>query len=710
MIDIQFLTKTLRSLSAITGLNFSLYDDRGNLLIAPPSEDLLLSRARISKKGHELYNNFLSKYLQLTSKNAQSLLMQGFTGQYHVFMPIRYKEVTLVALCEGFYLSRKDFTRFYAEKAEQFGLAGRPAEDWAGDLNFMDSRSIERHIKSIKPLLEGILSSGYEKGELGKRWQWSRTIIGLAANIGPDVKIEDIHQIIIDTVIFLFRVDTAAIFSMKEGRFQPESTGGRGREIVRKIKLSKDIYPVSNAIQSGMPVSVIDSHRLRHSGFPEEVISMYLFPINPQTGFPGFLGIFNCLLDRESFDSISGLCKLLAYLLSVRHQGDENAKRSAGLDLISTTTSELFYHYKDRQALCDSIVDESARFAGAEKCSLMLPDDDGEALMVISVKGVNKWLMKDVRVRTGEGIAGKVFQQGVPILIDNEEKLRTFSVKPRPLFKTQSCLSLPLKIAGETIGILNLSDKSTGEPFTQRELSALSSFAAEASILLKLNHCHRTSEQMRELSITDPLTGLFNRRYFDVRLEEEYRRAKRYNLHFSLAMMDIDDFKVLNDTEGHPAGDHALREIAMTITGCIRANDILVRVGGEEFALIMPQTSKDEAFNVLERIRNHVSVMPLGAGSGPVRNITISTGIAMFPECGKSPEDLILQADRALYSAKAFGKNQTVVWKGPGGFEPSVGDIRIRELPNAEVSRRPIKSPFGENHRQAGKTFGDFTI
>ncbi|MDA8087617.1 MAG: GAF domain-containing protein, partial [Nitrospiraceae bacterium] len=502
LIDIQSMSKALESLSAITGLNFSIYDDRENLLIAPFRQDPLLSRIKTSREGRQLYHDFLSRYLKLALRSANPLLIRGFTGQHHVFMPIRYKEAGLVALCEGFYTTREDFARFYAGSAEQFGLTGRPAADWLSELNFADSRTMGKHIGSIKPLLESILSSGYEKRQLSRRWQWSRTIITLAAGMGSGMKMEDMRQIITDTVIFLFGVDTAAVFSMKDGCFHPESAGGRSRGIVKNIRLSRQDYPVSEAIRSGGPVSAADGHKLRRSGFPEEIISMYLFPIGQQTDLSGFLGIFNCMLDHEILESISGLCKLSTCLLNARRQGDEYAIRRGGLDHISRTASRLFYHYRDLQALCDSIVDESARFVGAEKCSLMLPDENGDALMVISARGVNKWLMRDVRVRTGEGIAGKVLERGAPVLIDNEEKFGAFSVKPRPLFKTQSCLSLPLKIAGETIGILNLSDKSTGEPFTQSELSALSSFATEASILLKLNHCHRTSEQMRELSIT----------------------------------------------------------------------------------------------------------------------------------------------------------------------------------------------------------------
>ena len=664
LVDIQFLTKAMKALSGITGLDFSLYDDRENLLIAPSREDALLAAIKTDKKGQELYDGFLSKYLKMTLKNSKSFLVQGFTMQYHVFIPVRYKDIFLVALCEGFYMSGDDFARFYSGKGDKFGLMERPMEQWKADLTFMDQGTIGNHIESIKLLLENIISSGYERGEMNKRWQWSKTIISLAANIKSDATIEDIRQMIVDTVIFLFNIDTAAIFAIDKEFFHPQSAGGRNRDIIRKLKLSKDNYLVAGAIRSRLPVSAIDGYKLRHSGFPEEIISMYLFPISTQIGFFGFLGVFNSLLDREAFDSVNELCKLSAYLFGVRYLHEQYEKRSDGLNLMTTKTIRLFPHYKDRQALCDRIVYEASSLVDAEKCSIMLPEEGGDSLGVVSVKGQNEWLMKDIKIKVGEGIAGKVFKQGVPVLIDSEEKLKAFGGTSKPLFKTQSCISIPLMISGETMGILNLSDKSTGDPFTEKDLAVLMPFALQSALLLKLSDCHRTSEQMRELSITDPLTGLFNRRYFDVRLEEEYQRAKRYGLNFSLAIIDIDDFKALNDTEGHMAGDYALKEMAGIMTNSIRANDILVRLGGEEFAIIMPQTGKDEAFNVMERIRGNVSatVLPGAKGKDNGGSITISTGIAMYPECGESMENIILQADKSLYSAKMVGKNRTIAW------------------------------------------------
>jgi diguanylate cyclase (GGDEF)-like protein len=310
----------------------------------------------------------------------------------------------------------------------------------------------------------------------------------------------------------------------------------------------------------------------------------------------------------------------------------------------------------------EAVLIEASKLADAEKCSLMLPRDK-EILEVRAVKGVNRGLMENVKVRRGEGIAGRVYARGSPVLIDGEKMIREYGISPRAHYKTLSCLSMPLRLADEIIGVLNLSDKRSGASFTQNDISMLTPFLLLMSVVLKLGSCNKKLEEAKKLSITDSLTGLFNRRYLDSRLEEEHVRAKRYNLVLSLAILDIDDFKLFNDAEGHLAGDHILKELARIMASSVRSHDILARFGGEEFAIVMPQTSKAEAFLISERIREDIRhhFIPTWK-SYPKKRITICSGISTYPECGAAKEDIIRYADKALYQAKSLGKDRTVVW------------------------------------------------
>lgn len=169
----------------------------------------------------------------------------------------------------------------------------------------------------------------------------------------------------------------------------------------------------------------------------------------------------------------------------------------------------------------------------------------------------------------------------------------------------------------------------------------------------------RLREKLAELAITDPLTGLYNRRHFEEILGSEMARIRRYGGVCSLAMIDLDFFKNYNDTLGHLAGDDLLRELAALLRSHIRVSDVLARYGGEEFALIMVNTPKGEAARAMERLRILVEAFPFrGTSVQPNGRLTVSVGIASCPEDAGDYEELVEKADAALYSAKRLGRNQ----------------------------------------------------
>ena len=156
------------------------------------------------------------------------------------------------------------------------------------------------------------------------------------------------------------------------------------------------------------------------------------------------------------------------------------------------------------------------------------------------------------------------------------------------------------------------------------------------------------------LAITDYLTGLYNKRHFEKYLVQEIARCERQNSHFSLLMIDIDNFKQFNDTYGHLAGDNLLREVGRIINSSIRLMDTAFRYGGEEFAIVLPGSSNDEALKVAERIKSTIEGYRLPGKN----NVTASIGISHWPEDGKDPQTLIARADAALYLAKQLGRNK----------------------------------------------------
>jgi diguanylate cyclase (GGDEF)-like protein len=178
----------------------------------------------------------------------------------------------------------------------------------------------------------------------------------------------------------------------------------------------------------------------------------------------------------------------------------------------------------------------------------------------------------------------------------------------------------------------------------------------------ELEIAHREQVRLYEQVITDEKTGLRNYHFFRVRLREEFERVRRYGGDLAVAMMDIDDFKRLNDSHGHVVGDLVLGELARYLAAGLRAVDIVARYGGEEFSYILPMTNLDGGRATAERVRKRVADTQFLADRGPPVRLTVSFGIAGYPHAAVSGiEDLLQKADAALYKAKARGKNRVVV-------------------------------------------------
>lgn len=168
-------------------------------------------------------------------------------------------------------------------------------------------------------------------------------------------------------------------------------------------------------------------------------------------------------------------------------------------------------------------------------------------------------------------------------------------------------------------------------------------------------------DQLRETSIRDVMTGLYNRRYMEERIDQEFQRCKRHKHNLSLAMIDIDFFKKINDTYGHETGDIVLKRIASELKTCLRKSDIISRFGGEEFVIVFPETGLVDATRVLDKIREMVSGLELHSESGQVFKISFSGGVAGGDITQiDNPIDLLRTADKLLYEAKSSGRNRII--------------------------------------------------
>ncbi|MGQ9738169.1 MAG: GGDEF domain-containing protein [Armatimonadota bacterium] len=220
-------------------------------------------------------------------------------------------------------------------------------------------------------------------------------------------------------------------------------------------------------------------------------------------------------------------------------------------------------------------------------------------------------------------------------------------------------LILPLAVHGYLWGLLVLERKAQKEPFTKGDYQLIEVLVEHLAILLENLRLYR---QTADQAVRDGLTGLLNHRRLQERMKEELSRSLRYQHPMTLLMIDVDYFKRYNDTYGHQQGDEVLRILAQILRQHVRHSDIVGRYGGEEFAVVLPETNKDSAVMLAQRLCEIVASTPFpGHRDGlPVR-CTISVGVASYPEDGLTVSELIAAADSALYRAKRFGKNRVVV-------------------------------------------------
>jgi diguanylate cyclase (GGDEF)-like protein len=248
-------------------------------------------------------------------------------------------------------------------------------------------------------------------------------------------------------------------------------------------------------------------------------------------------------------------------------------------------------------------------------------------------------------VRLGSSLPAKEIDVAKTPVFDSATRLRGLA----------SLKVIPLRTAQKVLGAVVLGARRPGAygPEAVRQLEVVAMQAAESIYRARL------FEQTERLATTDGLTGLVNHRTFQGRMDEHVAYAQRYGKKLSLILCDIDHFKAVNDTYGHPVGDLVLKAVARTLAKEARATDVVARYGGEEFAVVMPETDAGGALVIAERIRERVEKLALETDQGRLQ-VTMSLGVATFPEDGTKKATLVERADACLYHAKRHGRNRSV--------------------------------------------------
>ncbi|MEW6128919.1 MAG: diguanylate cyclase [Acidobacteriota bacterium] len=318
----------------------------------------------------------------------------------------------------------------------------------------------------------------------------------------------------------------------------------------------------------------------------------------------------------------------------------------------------------DSQSVYLDILKKFNEIMKAERGSLMLYNPETAELSLEAAVGADFESLSKIRVKLGEGISGAVLYSGLPLLVHNVDTDRRVRSSRAANYKTKSFISYPITLGSRKFGVLNLTDRKDGTAYDKQDLLILDMIAPQIALIIDRTEWYKKAEQYQQMSLTDELTGLPNRRYLEERLFEEVERSKRHNTPLAFMLIDIDYFKSYNDLYGHTNADRMLIQVANIFRRSIRTIDMPARFAGDEFCIILPETDLASASRIAERLCKEVRQIELATEQGGEMNrVTLSIGVSSFSKSINSPHLIIQSADAALYEAKARGRDQVAIFE-----------------------------------------------
>jgi diguanylate cyclase (GGDEF)-like protein len=334
-----------------------------------------------------------------------------------------------------------------------------------------------------------------------------------------------------------------------------------------------------------------------------------------------------------------------------RNVGVPGERREAGEVAVFQELGKALTSSLQLDQVLRTIMEKIDEFLRPDNWSLLLLDEAKQELYFELAVGKASQALKDVRIKLGQGIAGWVAQHGEVVIVPDTTKDTRFfgKVDEKTKMETRSIVAVPVRFRDTCLGVIELINCVGAEGFDPRDLKLLEALSDFAAIALE-NARH--VKRIHELTIKDDCTSLYNARHMGFILDTEIYRSQRYNYEFSIVFIDLDHFKQVNDTHGHLVGSRLLAEMGEALKGNCRLIDFAFRYGGDEFVILLPQTSKENAINVARRLHKLVRETVWLQNEGLNITVTPSVGLAAYPADSKTKEGLLHLADEAMYLVK----------------------------------------------------------
>ncbi len=451
------------------------------------------------------------------------------------------------------------------------------------------------------------------------------------------------HQYGLEALVWLEKLD---------GKFENTATFGEMKNRRVRIGITPDDQRLVESYKNEMPLELSENSK-------ESERVMCMFPIGVGGDVSAAVAILDPIDSEVTKRQIARICHSIAPQLEILRLRNEVSSREE----ISNAVRMFGESLKDVDVddFWQNLTRNAAEMMNAERASLLIVNEKTGKLEVKALIGARNQPVE------GEEIGGRAAKI---VLTKNEAVIVTDVTKtglpPAPSdrkYKTPSFLSCPVNVGSRTVGIVSFTDRADGKPFNRKSLDVFQALAPQIAVAIDRATLKEKAGEFEQLSVTDALTGLLNRRYMEERMSEEVKRSNREGFPMSFMMLDVDNFKSYNDTYGHPAGDEALKIVANVIRDTLRSADVAARFGGEEFSILLPQTRSEEAAAIAERIRSNIEHADF-----PHRLVTTSIGVASCSAELCASADLVSAADKALYEAKHEGRNRVRTYEEMNGL------------------------------------------